>query len=97
MGISVEDLVGRSDIAGDSARKVSFLPEPEPRERWATILSVDDHVVEPPDIFEDRFSSLFADDAPRVVETDDGGQAWLWLDRILPNVGFNAVAGRPPA
>jgi predicted TIM-barrel fold metal-dependent hydrolase len=97
MGISVEDLVQRSDIAGDRARKVTFLPEPEPRERWATILSVDDHVVEPPDIFEGRFSSRFAADAPRVVETEDGGQAWLWLDRILPNVGFNAVAGRPPA
>ena len=37
----------------------------------------------------------FADDAPRVVPTDDGGEAWVWQDQLLPNVGFNAVAGRP--
>ena len=78
MGMSVEDLIGRSAIGKDHAKTVTFLPEPEPRDRWATIFSVDDHVVEPPDIFEGRFSARFADDAPRVIETDDGGQAWLW-------------------
>ncbi len=96
MGMSVEDLIQRSAIGQDHAKTVTFLPEPEPRDRWATIFSVDDHVVEPPDIFEGRFSAQFADDAPRIIETDDGGQAWLWQDQVLPNVGFNAVAGRPP-
>ena len=96
MGMSVEDLIKRSNIGQDHAKTVTFLPEPEPRDRWATIFSVDDHVVEPPDIFDGRFSARFVDDAPRVIETDDGGQAWLWQDQVLPNVGFNAVAGRPP-
>ena len=57
------------------------------------IISVDDHVVEPPDIFEGRFAAKFADEAPRVVDTENGGQAWLWTGQLLPNVGFNAVAG----
>ena len=52
-------------------------------------------MVEPPDIFEGRFPAKFADHAPRIVEMDNGGQAWLWNDQLLPNVGFNAVAGRP--
>ncbi|MBW2233181.1 MAG: amidohydrolase [Deltaproteobacteria bacterium] len=95
MGMPVDDLIKRSGIGRDHAKTVTFLPEPEPREVWATIFSVDDHVVEPPDIFDGRFSARFADDAPRVIETDDGGQAWLWQDQVLPNVGFNAVAGRP--
>ena len=97
MGISVEDLA--ESAPGTSGRQgpgtVTFLPDPEPPELWATIVSVDDHVVEPPDIFEGRFPAKFADEAPRVVDTDNGGQAWLWTDKLLPNVGFNAVAGRP--
>jgi predicted TIM-barrel fold metal-dependent hydrolase len=73
----------------------TLLPDPEPRERWIPIFSVDDHVVEPPDIFDNRFPKKFIDHAPRIIDTENGGQAWLWLDRILPNVGLNAVAGRP--
>jgi predicted TIM-barrel fold metal-dependent hydrolase len=38
----------------------------------------------------------FADRAPRVVDRDDNSQVWLFEDRIIPNAGTNAVAGRPP-
>lgn len=97
MNMSLDDLAASDAFGGGRGRRaeVTFLPEPEPRERWATIVSVDDHVVEPPDTFVDRFPSRFADAAPRVVETDDGGESWLWNGELLPNVGFNAVAGRP--
>jgi predicted TIM-barrel fold metal-dependent hydrolase len=95
MGLSVEDLANQA-IGQRGVHTVTLLPDPEPRERWATIVSVDDHVVEPPDIFEGRFPRRLAEHEPRIVETENGGQAWLWLDKVLPNVGFNAVAGRPP-
>ena len=97
MGMSLEDLQTSTSFGGSTGRRaeVTFLPEPEPRERWTTIVSVDDHVVEPPDAFVDRFPAKFRDLAPRVVATDDGGEAWLWNGELLPNVGFNAVAGRP--
>ena len=97
MGMSLEDLQASEAFGGPQGRRaeVTFLPEPEPRERLATIVSVDDHVVEPPDAFVDRFPAKFPDLAPRVVPTDDGGEAWLWNGELLPNVGFNAVAGRP--
>jgi predicted TIM-barrel fold metal-dependent hydrolase len=99
MGLSIEDLLkGDKHVAARGKvdpNRVTFLPEPEPRERWATIFSVDDHMVEPPDIFVGRFPRKFADEAPRVIDTDNGGQAWLWNGQVLPNVGFNAVAGRP--
>ena len=97
MGMSLEDLASSEAFGGSRGRRaaVTFLPEPEPREPFATVISVDDHVVEPPDTFVDRFPKRFADAAPRVVDTDDGGQAWLWNGELLPNVGFNAVAGRP--
>ena len=97
MNMSLEDLAASEAFGGSKGRRqqVTFLPEPEPRERWTRICSVDDHVVEPPDAFAGRFPARFADAAPRVVATDDGGEAWLWNGELLPNVGFNAVAGRP--
>ena len=43
----------------------------------------------------DACRKKFADRAPRVVDTDDGGQTWMYDGQSLPNVGFNAVVGRP--
>ena len=36
-----------------------------------------------------------AERAPRVVEKDDGTQVWVYDGEEIPNVGFNAVVGRP--
>jgi predicted TIM-barrel fold metal-dependent hydrolase len=95
--MSIDNLASSPAFGGSKGRRgaVTFLPEPEPRDRRYTVISVDDHVVEPPDAFAGRFPAKFADDAPRIVATDDGGEAWVWQDQLLPNVGFNAVAGRP--
>ena len=97
MGFAIEDLLTGGKFAPRSGgtHEVRFLPDPEPRQRWASIISVDDHVVEPPEIFEGRFPKKFAEQAPRIVDTDNGGQAWLWNGQVLPNVGFNAVAAGP--
>ena len=97
MNMSLDDLATSAAFGGGKGRReeVTFLAEPAPRETLTTIWSVDDHVVEPPDTFAGRFPAKFAEAAPRIVETDDGGEAWLWNNELLPNVGFNAVAGRP--
>ena len=73
----------------------TFLPEPERRPRKYTVISVDDHIVEPPSMFSGRVPSALADSAPHVVTADDGGEVWIYDGAELPNVGFNAVAGRP--
>lgn len=49
-----------------------FLRDPEPREATYTIVSVDDHVVEPPHTFDGRLPRHLADRAPRLVELDAG-------------------------
>ena len=59
------------------------------------LISVDDHTVEPPDMFKDRVPSRFADDAPRIVEDPEGVCFWEYAGLQLPNIGLNAVAGRP--
>jgi hypothetical protein len=78
-------------------RSVTFLPDPPRAPRRYTVISVDDHIVEPPDTFTGRLPRKFADRAPKVVETDGGGQTWVYDGKELPNVGFNAVVGRPVA
>ena len=58
------------------------------------MISVDDHLIEPPDLFEGRMPSALADAAPRVVEFETGAQAWTYEEGLYPNVGLNAVVGR---
>jgi predicted TIM-barrel fold metal-dependent hydrolase len=60
-----------------------------------TVISVDDHLIEPPDLFEGRMPAALVERAPRIVEFDNGNQAWVYEDQLFANVGLNAVVGRP--
>ncbi|MET1000225.1 MAG: amidohydrolase family protein [Acidimicrobiia bacterium] len=73
----------------------TLLPDPAPRARPFTIISVDDHLIEPRDLFATRVPSALAERAPRVVTLDNGRETWVYEDRFYPQVGLNAVAGRP--
>jgi len=73
-----------------------FLPEPLPREVKYTVVSVDDHVVEPAHTFEGRLPSALQPQAPRIVETPRGHQVWEFEGAQYTQVGMNAVAGRRP-
>jgi predicted TIM-barrel fold metal-dependent hydrolase len=74
---------------------MGLLPDPKPRPRHYTIISVDDHLIEPPDLFEGRMPRRLADRAPRVVDGFGGTQLWEFDANLYPNVGLNAVVGRP--
>jgi predicted TIM-barrel fold metal-dependent hydrolase len=73
-----------------------FLPEPEPRDVKYTIISVDDHVVEPPHTFQGRLPAALQARAPKIVETRRGHQVWEFEGGRYTQVGMNAVAGRRP-
>jgi len=60
------------------------------------LVSVDDHVVEPPHLFDGRLPARYADLAPRFVTRADGTNAWVYEGQEIGNVALNAVAGRPP-
>jgi Amidohydrolase len=74
-----------------------LIPDPTPRPRHRVIISVDDHLVEPGDLFSSRFPAGVQDRCPRVVDEDDGRQYWLIEGGLEPNVGANAAAGRSPS
>ena len=58
-------------------------------------ISVDDHVVEPADMFDGRMPSAYKDRAPKIVRTPIGDDVWVFEGTTIPNIGLNAVAGRP--
>ncbi len=59
------------------------------------LISVDDHIIEPPDMFKNHLSAKYVDEAPRLVHNPDGSDTWQFRDTVIPNVALNAVAGRP--
>ena len=67
----------------------------EPLDHRYRIVSADDHLIEPPDLFEGRMPAAMQDRAPRIMESDGGRQAWIYENRRYGNIGLNAVVGRP--
>jgi hypothetical protein len=59
------------------------------------LISVDDHVIEPPDLFVGRLPKQYQAQAPRLVRTDDGFDVWKFRQYTIPNSALNAIAGRP--
>ncbi|MCB0993671.1 MAG: amidohydrolase [Acidimicrobiales bacterium] len=98
MSIDFDDLESRPGFFVTSKpEKVTFLPDPPRQHRWYTLVSVDDHLVEPPHLFEGRVPARFAELAPRVELDDAGMEYWLYDGARHYKVGLNAVVGRPRA
>jgi predicted TIM-barrel fold metal-dependent hydrolase len=72
------------------------------------LISVDDHLIEPPGVWVDRLPAGYRDRCPRVVEIREdtveqfysfklhlkkGSQVWRYEDLVEPNVGLTATAG----
>src|SRR4029077_1720863 len=72
--------VGPQTLEGDGRMNVNDM----------IFVSVDDHVVEPPDMFEGRLPSNYAEFAPRVVKTEKGDDVWTFNGVQIPNIGLNA-------
>jgi predicted TIM-barrel fold metal-dependent hydrolase len=60
------------------------------------MISVDDHVLEPPGVWQDRVPPAVRDLAPRHV-ADSEGEAWLYDGERYPTYGLSAVAGKDSA
>jgi predicted TIM-barrel fold metal-dependent hydrolase len=60
------------------------------------LISVDDHIAEPADMFDAHVPAKYREHMPRVETDADGFQQWWYGDKRGRNLGLNAVAGKPP-
>jgi predicted TIM-barrel fold metal-dependent hydrolase len=51
--------------------------------------SVDDHIIEPPHLWQERLPARYRDAGPRVIELDDGTQAWTYEDQLIRTLRGN--------
>jgi predicted TIM-barrel fold metal-dependent hydrolase len=58
------------------------------------LFSVDDHIIEHARVWTDRLPAAYHDQCPHVVE-EDGREYWVWEGYKSPQMGLNAVAGKP--
>jgi predicted TIM-barrel fold metal-dependent hydrolase len=86
-------------IVASLARNAQDLPlakyGPGPTKQYL-LVSVDDHLFEPRDVFEGRLSARFADRRPRVVQDERGRDVWLFEDTAIPISGANALKSWTP-
>jgi predicted TIM-barrel fold metal-dependent hydrolase len=56
------------------------------------VISADNHIIEPPNLFIDRVPARYRDQAPRVVRGKDGGDGWS-LDGTVPDSTISLPSG----
>lgn len=57
------------------------------------MISVDDHVLEPPNVWQDRVPAKFREAAPQIIRVD-GVESWKYEGKVFPTSGLSAVAGK---
>ena len=60
------------------------------------IISVDDHIIEPADVFDKHLSGNDLATAPKMRRTESGANYWEYQGLKIPLTGLNAVMGRVP-
>jgi predicted TIM-barrel fold metal-dependent hydrolase len=79
---------------GPGGKHLTLLPDPEPKQAWCPIISVDDHLLEPADLFIDRVPAAMRDSVPQFEELD-GRPYWRVDGTEIYISGSNGAVGRP--
>ncbi|MVZ99823.1 amidohydrolase family protein [Actinomadura sp. LD22] len=58
------------------------------------LISVDDHILEPPNVWTDRVASKDRDRAPHMEIDDNGMDYWVYDGKRMPSSGLSAVVGK---
>jgi predicted TIM-barrel fold metal-dependent hydrolase len=59
------------------------------------MVSIDDHVIEPPDMYKNHLPAKYMDLAPKSIVDENGFAKWWFQGTALGSVGLNAVVGWP--
>ena len=57
------------------------------------LVSVDDHIIEPPRVWLDRLPAKYHDVAPRMAKSDNEA-VWCYEDKVVPTSGLSVAAGK---
>ena len=58
------------------------------------LISVDDHITEPPTVFDNQLSGKDYETAPKMKMAKDGANFWEYQGKRMRNVALNSVTGR---
>jgi len=59
------------------------------------IVSIDDHTIEPPDLFDVHLPDKYKDLAPKLLRDENGFDHWVYEGKDVATVGLNAVVTWP--
>ena len=59
------------------------------------LVSIDDHVIEPPDLFEKHMPEKYKDRGPKFERLDNGVDQWVFQGEVMGTVGLGATASWP--
>jgi predicted TIM-barrel fold metal-dependent hydrolase len=59
------------------------------------LISIDDHVIEPPDMFEGHVPAKYRDLAPKSIMDENGYEKWWFQGQVSGSGSLNAVVGWP--
>jgi predicted TIM-barrel fold metal-dependent hydrolase len=87
-------LIGRQRQLAVFRERQPIADPPDEVITWPMV-SVDDHLLEPPDTFVGRLEKRFSDRAPRIVEGDDGLEYWQLENRRFRVSGGDGTISWP--
>ena len=59
------------------------------------LVSIDDHVIEPADLFANHMPAKYRDQGPQFVRLDNGVDQWVFQGEVMGTVGLGATASWP--
>jgi predicted TIM-barrel fold metal-dependent hydrolase len=59
------------------------------------LVSIDDHVIEPPGMFDNHVPAKYRDQAPKSITDENGYEKWWFQGVSAGSIGLNAVVGWP--
>jgi len=59
------------------------------------LISIDDHVIEPPNMFDAHVPVAYQDQAPKIVSDSNGIENWSFQGTVTGSMGLNAVVSWP--
>ena len=92
--MTADDFITAEVRRSGRSETVTFIDEPDPEPLFCPMISVDDHALEPPTLFEGRVPAKFEDRVPYIEVAENGLPWWVVDGKPLPIIFANGAAGR---